>query len=297
MIETSQFQTLVAVANAASFSKAAEELGVTQSAISQSIKNLEAKVGVALFKRSGKRVVLTLEGEKLFGLAKNFLNEMEETLDEIHHDKESMSGRIRVGTLFGLGKSWVAHELMELALENPELSVTMELGLGDSLLESFKDNKLDVLILPEYFIPPVGERMLLGEEKITLVVPASGKYPIREDMSLEELTEYPIIAFENSDPLFLKWCKKFFKKTPKKLKPRIAINSHGHMMQAVVKGLGVAVVPSHVLERSHHKKLIDPSYKNYEVSNGEIYLLHHKDAMGLLRIKTLISRLKLSANK
>lgn len=76
MIETSQLQTLVAVTKAKSFSKAAEDLHVTQSAISQSIKNLERKIDVKLFKRSGKKVVLTQEGEKLYGLAQNFLSQM-----------------------------------------------------------------------------------------------------------------------------------------------------------------------------------------------------------------------------
>jgi DNA-binding transcriptional LysR family regulator len=61
MIETSQLHTLVAVAKSRSFSKAAEELNVTQSAISQSIKNLETRIDVKLFKRTGKKVVLTPE--------------------------------------------------------------------------------------------------------------------------------------------------------------------------------------------------------------------------------------------
>ena len=50
MIETSQLQTLVAVAKAKSFSKAADDLNVTQSAISQSVKNLEKKIDIKLFK-------------------------------------------------------------------------------------------------------------------------------------------------------------------------------------------------------------------------------------------------------
>ncbi len=108
MIETSQLQTLVAVARAKSFSKAAEDLNVTQSAISQSIKNLENKIEVKLFKRSGKKVVLTPEGEKLFSLAAAFLTNLDDTLEEIQHDKDEMSGKVRIGTLIGVGKSWLA---------------------------------------------------------------------------------------------------------------------------------------------------------------------------------------------
>ena len=89
-IETSQLQTLVAVSRAGSFSKAAEQLGVTQSAISQSIKNLEKKIDIKLFKRSGKTVVLTPEGEKLYSLATGFLDQMDETLEDIKESKDQM---------------------------------------------------------------------------------------------------------------------------------------------------------------------------------------------------------------
>src|SRR5690606_15119629 len=131
MIETSQLQTLVAVARASSFSKAAEELSVTQSAISQSIKNLGNKLEVRLFKRAGKKVVLTTEGEKLFTLASDFLLQMDDTLEEIKHDKQSMSGKVRIGTLTGVGKSWLAPELLEWGKMHPHLSVAVTLGFQD----------------------------------------------------------------------------------------------------------------------------------------------------------------------
>ena len=89
-IETSQLHTIRAVTSAGSFSKAAEELGVTQSAISQSIKNIENKLGVQLFRRSGKQVFLTPEGEKLNDLAKVYFKQLENTLEEIQIGKDQM---------------------------------------------------------------------------------------------------------------------------------------------------------------------------------------------------------------
>ncbi|MBY0412733.1 MAG: LysR family transcriptional regulator, partial [Bdellovibrionales bacterium] len=112
MIETSQLQTLVAVTKAKSFSKAAEFLGVTQSAISQSIKNLESKLEIKIFKRSGKAVVLTTEGEKLYKLGIDFLETMDKTMEEIRGDKNEMQGKVRIGTLTGIGKTWLAKEVV-----------------------------------------------------------------------------------------------------------------------------------------------------------------------------------------
>ena len=119
MLEISQLQTLVAVAKENSFSKAADELGVTQSAISQSIKNLETKLGVTLFNRLGKKAVLTNEGEKLHQLASTFITQLNNTVDEIRHDKDKMSGPIRIGTLTGIGKSWLGYEMLALSESFP----------------------------------------------------------------------------------------------------------------------------------------------------------------------------------
>ena len=119
MLEISQLQTLVTVAKLQSFSKAADELHVTQSAISQSIKNLEKKVGVKIFKRSGKNVVLTPEGEKLYRLGASFLNQLDDTLEEICLDRDSMTGKVRIGTLTGIGKSWLAPIMLKKKKKYP----------------------------------------------------------------------------------------------------------------------------------------------------------------------------------
>ena len=296
MIETSQLQTLVAVSKAKSFSKAAEDLHVTQSAISQSIKNLEKKIEVKLFKRSGKRVVLTSEGEKLYQLAQSFLSQMEETLEEIQHDKNSMSGSVRIGTLTGIGKSWLAPEMLAYADEHPELTISVNLGFQEDLVRDFENYRLDFLVLPEETLPSLGEKKLIGEEKSILVFPDNKEFPLDEDLTLEELSSYPTVLFqEEGDGLYLKWCRERFGGTPKKINKKYVINSHGNMLQAVQKGLGVAVVPKHVLKRSYYKDKVN-TLGDVEVSNGKFYVVYHKDAEDLTRIKSTLERLTSSIN-
>lgn len=295
MIETSQLQTLVAVTKAKSFSKAAEDLHVTQSAISQSIKNLEKKIGVKLFKRSGKKVVLTQEGEKLFTLAQNFLSQMEETMSEITEDKTSMSGTVRIGTLTGIGKSWLAPEMLQYAAENEDLTVSLTLGFQEDLVRDFENYRLDFLILPEECLPSLGEKCLLGEERSVLVFPDNENFDITEDIELEELASYPTILFqEQGDGLYLKWCREKYGQIPKKINKKYIINSHGNMLQAVQKGLGVAVVPLHVLKRSYYKDKVG-SLLDFKVSNGRFFVVHHKDSIELTRIQSTLKRL-LEAN-
>lgn len=291
MIETSQLQTLVAVTKAKSFSKAAEFLGVTQSAISQSIKNLESKLEVKIFKRSGKTVVLTSEGEKLYVLGTQFLQSMEETLDEIQGDKNSMQGKVRIGTLTGIGKTWLAKEVVWHAKENPELQLSVRMGHQEDLLLDFEANKLDILIMPEDDLPIHGEREFFLEEKSTLVFPVEMKEYFTKKLTLEILETLPTILFEQNDLLFLKWCRSKFKALPKKLNVRFSVNSHGHMLQAVNEGLGIAVVPNHVLNRSYFKDKVLTLGDEFEVPSGKLFIVYHKESENLVRIKNTIERL------
>ncbi len=292
MIETSQLQTLVAVTKAKSFSKAADDLGVTQSAISQSIKNLESKLEIKIFKRSGKNVVLTSEGERLYQFGAQFLEEMHETLEGLAADRDLMKGKVRIGTLTGIGKSWLAHEIVLYAKENPDLRLSVRMGHVEELLSDFENNLLDILVLPEDEIPTTGEREFFVEEKSTLVFPKDHpQFNLKNKLTLAALEELPTILFEKDDHLFKKWCRTKFKSTPKKMNVRFTVNSHGHMLQAVHEGLGIAVVPNHVLNRSYFKDKVSTLGGDFEVPSGKLFIVYQKESEDLARIKNTIERM------
>ncbi len=292
MIETSQLQTLVAVTRAKSFSRAAEDLGVTQSAISQSIKNLESKLEIKIFKRSGKNVVLTSEGERLYQFGSQFLASMQETLDNLQEDREKMKGKVRIGTLTGIGKSWLAHEIVDYAKENPDLRLSVRMGHVEDLLSDFENNRLDILILPEDETPSLGEREFFLEEKSTLVFPKDHKdFNFKTKLTMQRLEELPLVLFDKDDHLFFKWCRFKFKSTPKKMNIHFTVNSHGHMLKAVYEGLGIAVVPNHVLNRSYFKDKISTLGGEFEAPSGKLYIVYQKESEDLVRIKKTIERL------
>ncbi len=291
MIETSQLQTLQAVAKAQSFSKAAIELNVTQSAISQSVKNLETKLEVKIFKRSGKNVILTPEGEKLFVLAEQFLDQMRETLNDLQRDKSEMRGKVRIGTLTGIGKTWLAKEILDWAKENPDLVLTLKMGSELDLINKFDHNLIDLLILPEEDQIIAGEKISYLDEKASLVFPKDNPFGITPETSLEDLSKIPTILFEQEDHLYFKYFRNRFQNIPKKMNIKLIINSHGHMLQAVQAGLGIAVIPDHVLKRSYFQDKVGSLGSDYDVFSGKLSIYFHKEAEDLFRIKNTIQRL------
>ncbi|MGZ3789967.1 MAG: LysR family transcriptional regulator, partial [Bacteriovorax sp.] len=261
-------------------------------AISQSIKNLESKLEVKIFKRSGKNVVLTSEGERLYQFGSQFLEEMQDTLENLKADRDQMKGKVRIGTLTGIGKSWLAHEIVDYAKENPDLRLSVRMGHQEELLLDFENNLLDILVLPEDVVPTQGEREFFLEEKSTLVFPKDHPdFDFKTKLTLNRIEELPTILFEKDDHLFFKWCRSKFKSTPKKLNVRFTVNSHGHMLQAVHEGLGIAVVPNHVLNRSYFKDKISTLGGEFEVPSGKLYIVYQKESENLLRIKNTIDRL------
>lgn len=296
IIETSQLQTLLAISTTGSFSKAAQKLNVTQSAISQSVKNLEKKVGVQLLKRSGKKIYFTEEGKKLYSFANSFLGKMDVTLNSISNSKDKMSGQVRIGTLSGIGKSWLAHEVMELLAKYPDLSCEIELGFKDELISNFNDNKLDILILPEGELPANCSKLFLSKENSTLVYPKKLATELYNAKSIDDFSDLPTILFEKDDPLYLNWCREYFGETPKSINTKFTINSHGNMLQAVHEGLGVAVIPNHVLIRSHLFSEVGVFSVEKEIANGNFYIVHHDESKGLKRIRTTIDHLLESKN-
>jgi len=296
MIETSQLQTLVAVAKEKSFSRAAEKLQVTQSAISQSMRGLEKKVGVSLVSRVGKKIILTPEGEKLFNLAEHFLQSLDETVADLSHDKSEMSGRVQIGTLNGVGKSWLAPTLLEFAKNNPDLEILISMGFQEDLVRNFEDRLIDFLVLPEGTLPESGKRVFLSDERSTLVFPNKDNFKIKKDITLDELSALPTVLFEQNDHLYFKWCREHFGKVPSNINVRYTVNSHGNMLQAVSQGIGVAVIPTHVLNRSIHKFDVLTLGSKFEVSNYKFYVTYHEDLMEMKRMRETLDRLTAETN-
>lgn len=294
MIENSQLQVLMALSNADSLSQAAEHLNITQSAVSQHLKNMEAKVGFSLVTRQGKKLVLTPGGKKLAKLGKTYFRRFDDVITEIQQENNRIMGGIAVGTLFGIGKSWIAQRMVEFSTHFPDLLVKVEMDYPDRLLRSFESRDFDCLIMPRNLTPPHCESKLLHSEISTLVVPKN--FEIKPDISLKELTEFPLIFFEERDPLFFQWCKFKYGSLPRNIKPRLVINAFGQMIQAVKDGLGIAVIPTHVLNRSFFKDDIKTFGSDFEYTSSEFDFIYHSEDKDSLKIETLFNFLHKEVN-
>lgn len=278
----------MALSGAESLSQAAENLGVTQSAVSQNIKSMEGKVGFAIITRQGKKMVLTPGGRKLAKLSKNYSKRFEDLISEIQQENNRIIGGLALGTMFGLGKSWVASRMIDFASHFEDLAVKVQMDFPDKLIQGFENRDFDCLILPEHLTPAHSESLVLHSEMATLVYPNLPEYAgINNDITLKELSEYPLVFFDERDHLFYTWCKKKYGQVPRNLSPKLVVNAFGQMLQAVHQGMGIAVVPTHVFRRSYFKDKVKHLGKEYDIQSSVFNFIFHPEDKGSLKIDTL----------
>jgi DNA-binding transcriptional LysR family regulator len=287
MIESSMLQVLIALSHNESISKAAEELNVTQSAVSQALKNLEAKVGFPIVARHGKSVSLTENGHRLAKVAKQYFRRIEETIEQIHLENNEIKGKLHVGSLYGLGKTWLSSRMLDFLNGYPELEVRLTMDFPETLIKKFEQHEIDALILPEHLVPAFAEKKELHMEFTTLVFPANSDFKLTSKTELKDILALPIIFYENNDPNFYRWCREKFGVVPRNIKPRLIVNSFGQMLQAVNEGLGIAVVPTHVLKRSSFKSNLMTVGKEFEVFSNKVAFAYHPDESQSYKIKEL----------
>ncbi len=262
MIESSQLQVLIALSHNENISKAAQELNVTQSAVSQALKNLEAKVAFPIVTRQGKSVNLTENGMRLAKVAKQYFKRIEET-----------------------GKTWLSSRMLDFLTAYPQLEVKLSMDFPETLIKKFEQHEVDCLIMPEHLVPAFADKKDLHSEYSTLVFPESFNITAKSD--LKEILSHPIIFYDNNDPTFYRWCKEKFGVVPRNLKPRLVVNSFGQMLQAVNEGIGIAVVPTHVMKRSYKRENVKTVGKEFEVFNNKVSFAFHADEADNYKIKEL----------
>ncbi len=290
VVESSMLQVLIALAKSDNISKAAEELNVTQSAVSQALKNLEGRVGFPVVARQGKSVVLTENGQKLAKVAKQFFNRIDETIEQIHLENSEIKGKIHLGSLYGLGKTWLSTRMMDFMNAYPSLEVRLTMDFPENVIKKFEQHDIDCLIMPEHLVPAYAEKMDLHSEYTTLVF--SESLGITAETDFKEILQHPVIFYENNDPNFYRWCREKFGVTPRNVKPRLVVNSFGQMLQAVAAGLGIAVVPTHVLKRSHYKAKIGTAGKEFEIFSNKVSFAYHADEAQSYKIQELFKFLQ-----
>ncbi|WP_194841510.1 LysR family transcriptional regulator [Sporosarcina obsidiansis] len=145
-----QLEYIVSVAKTQSFSKTAQDLHVSQPAISQSILRLEGELGISIFERSSSGVTPTTEGKVIIQNATDILSKLVELKHNANTFKTSQQKELKIGLVSGLHLPFLPGILSELKNEFPHQRVSFSEMSSVDILDSTINNKLDIGILAIY---------------------------------------------------------------------------------------------------------------------------------------------------
>lgn len=233
-----------------SFSQAAKRLYITQSAVSQAIKNLENQLGGQLFFRKSRKVTLTWEGEMLFKhieQAYNFIKTAEVKFQEI---KSFDVGQIRVGVSDTICKYFLIPCLEKFNTQYPNIKIQVINRTSSQITELLKNGSIDIGIVTL----PVNSQNIIVKEYITVedIFVASDKFSALKDVhvSLQTLCSYPILMLERNSTT-RKNFDKFLEQKGIQIIPEIELENVDLLVEFARIGLGI----SHVLKESAQNEI------------------------------------------
>ena len=242
-IENFRLIVFRAVARHLSFSRAAEELLLTQPAVTQQIKALEEEVGLPLFDRAGGRVALTPVGKILFGYAVKLKELAEEAEQAIAQESGAHAGRLSIGASQTIGQYLLPTLMAAFLREIPRIELTAMSGNTDEVLEALTSHSIDIALIegPALRRDIVVEPFM--EDHMVLAAPA-GHLWTEHEISVATLIEEPLLMREQgsgSRRVVEQALEKAGYHT-KDLKIAMTLDSTEGLLSAVEAGLGTAFV-------------------------------------------------------
>lgn len=191
------------VARLQHYHQAAKELNISQPSLSRSISNLEEELGIHLFKKSGRNIVLTKYGQIFLEHANRILEEIRIAETKMKSLSNSAGGHIDIGYVFPLAKSYIPHMVRNFLNTGNNHNITFSLSqeITKKLIADLKTEKYDIVFgsyVPDEpnitFVPVVNQEMVI-------ITPPGHPLKSKKGLVLEDLMDYPVIGYDRTSGL------------------------------------------------------------------------------------------------
>ena len=233
-----------------SMTKAAEELHMTQSGVSQNIKNLEDFLGVRLFDRIKQRPVPTHQANYLFETLSKNLYDIDRVLIDLKGGSGHLSGLIHIGIPVDFGNNIILPMLAQLGIEHPHVSFSIKYGHASEMNELLLLGKIDFAFVDNYGLDKIIKTEKVQDELLSMCCSKSYLQQIGEighDRKFFESLDY--IDYVEEGALTKMWLETQMKIKNPNIKIRASLMNVQGVSRLIAEGLGVGVLPLHVVAR------------------------------------------------
>lgn len=246
MVNLELYRVFYTVARCGSLTKAAEELYISQPAVSQSIKQLENQLGVRLFNRTHRGMELSAQGgQMIFAEVEQALALLNAAENRVSEMKTSATGMIRIGASDTIFEYFLADKIVDFHEKFPAVKIELMADFTPDTIEKLKANRCDVAFvnLP---IDVDSELTLQGNcMRLHDIFIAGEKYKDLANggtVSLSTLKKYPLILMDKNT-VARRALANFLGAHGVELQPSIEVGSWDLMKRLVLRGMGIGVIP------------------------------------------------------
>ena len=290
-MELKNLITFTHVAELGSFTKAAEQLGYSQSTISFQIKQLEEELGCLLFERINHTITLTERGHELVSYAhgvRALTDEFKESLNE----EEQLTGHIHIVTPDSICDDMINSNYMDFHKKYPSISICFTTGDSGIMLNMLDHNEADFIITLDGHI--YNKDYVIAKEELVpmhFVASANSKFAGKKNLKMKDIINEPFILTENGQGYRRVFDKELAKKSLE-IAPVLEIGRTDMITSLLAEGDMISFLPDFVT-----KDLIDSGklcYLDVKDIHVEIWkqLIYHKNKWISKSLKTFIDYVK-----
>ena len=259
-----------------SFSDAGKLNSITQSAVSQQIRALEKRFGVAFFERGKKNFAMTPEGEVFQTAARELLEIYDSIEGRLHDLKDVVEGSLKISTVYSIGLHDLPPRLEEFEARFPEVDVKVSYQRSAQVYDDVLEGKADLGLVAFPTKTPGIIDQVVDEDDLVLICSPSHPLAGAGSVALSELAGYEMIGFEPDQPT-RRAVEKFFREAGQRLIAGTEFDNIETVKRAVEVTGGISLVPKRPVMA--------------EVESGRLICLEITDAklrrpIGVLRKKT-----------
>lgn len=266
------------VAELKHYTKAANQLYLTQSALSKTIRNLEQEIKVSLFEKHGRNVTLTRAGEVFYDHVIRALGELNAGVTEAQSQEEREKQSIVLSVVFSDYATQLPEKLLAFRRQHPNCQYSIEYKYTSAIMRDLFSESCDMGICGDF--PSDGKyadvaRHLLDREPVAIVVSKHHRFALRDCVEVEELRDEPFIIWNRSglgtNKLILDLCK------AQGFEPNFFMEAYSNLgvINAVATGMGIAVLPRS--EDLGHANIKFVQLKTQTPPTRNVYLVWKKD--------------------
>ena len=230
-----------------SLSRAAEELRLTQPAVSKQIKALEDELGERLFDRIGKRVFLTRAGEMLYGHVDRILRSVQEAKTAVKDMATECSGELIIGTSDHISIHRLPGVLKSFITAFPKVDLKLRCHRSETILEMAGKNLVDLGVITLQQTPPSMVAKTVWRDPMSLVFPKGHPLEAMAKVRLKDAVKYGMILTE-SETETRNMINDVFRS--RSLSPNVTMEvAYIETIKSLVKtGLGISILPDKAIE-------------------------------------------------